>query len=117
MLLSRRNIWSPGLLPPSTPLAGNGVDLWPLGKVVHSNHNVLLSWVTLREGTCYIDGYPLEWGPDVLMRKAQNPGLRATTGCAGVTVPALLINTLSCLDPVMSSSHLAQGLVETQVSS
>jgi hypothetical protein len=105
------------ILPPTTPLVGNGVDLWPLDEVVQSDHKVLVSLLTLREGTCYIDGYPLKWGPDILMHKALATGLQATTGCAGVTVLALPINTVSYLEPVMSSSHLAQGLVETHVSS
>jgi hypothetical protein len=63
---------------------------------------VLVSMVAPWEGPCYIDGYPFERGPViVLMHLALIPGLGAVTGCSGVTLPAPLLNIVSCLEPVV----------------
>jgi hypothetical protein len=44
-------------------LTGNGVGFRPLGKIVHSDQDVLVSLVASWEGPCYIDGYPFEQAP------------------------------------------------------
>jgi hypothetical protein len=70
------------------------------------------------EGSCYIDGYPFEWGPDVvLMHLAPNPGSVLATGCTGVTLPALLLNIVYSLESVVYLLDLIQGLFNTQVTS
>jgi hypothetical protein len=99
-------------------LIANGVGVWPLGKTVHSNQKVSVSLVTPWEGPCYIDAYPFKWGPDVVpMHLATNPCSGAATGCIGVTLPALLLNIVSCLEPVVHLLVLTHGPVETQVTS
>jgi hypothetical protein len=44
-------------------LVGNDVGFGLLGKVVHSDQEVSVSFVALWEGPCYIDGYPFERKP------------------------------------------------------
>jgi hypothetical protein len=39
------------------------VNLWPLGEVVHTNQEILISALTLREGSYNKYGYPLKWFP------------------------------------------------------
>lgn len=70
-------------------LAGDFVGPRPPGEVVPSNHEVSVPLAAPTKGACYVDGYPLEQSPDVvLMHKPQTPGSRAATGCAGVAIPA-----------------------------
>jgi hypothetical protein len=70
--------------------------------------------VALREGPCYIDGYPFEQGLNVvLMHLAPIPGLGVVTGCTGVTLIAQLLNIVSCLESVVPLLDLILGLVDT----
>jgi hypothetical protein len=99
-------------------LVGNGVGFWPLSKIVHRDAEVSVPLVTLREESCYTDGYPFESGPNiVLIHMATSPGSQASGGCTGVTVLAPFLNIVSCLKPVVPLFDLVQGLVNTQVSS
>jgi hypothetical protein len=76
----------------------------------------MVSLVAPWEGTCYIDGYPFERGPDiVLMHLTPIPGPGAATGCTGILLPAPLLNIASCLEPVVPLPDLIQGLDDTQV--
>lgn len=53
----------------------------------------------------------------VLMHVALIPGSGAMTGCTGVALPALHLNIVSCLEPVVPFPDLIQGLVDTEVTS
>jgi hypothetical protein len=56
-------------------LVGNGVGFQTLGKIACSDQEVTVSLVALWEGSCYIDGYPFEWGTHtVLMHLVPIPG-------------------------------------------
>jgi hypothetical protein len=67
VLWSGRRSWLPRLLPLWSLLIRNGVGFQPLHKVVHSYQEVSVSLVTSWEGPCYINGYPFEWGPNVVL--------------------------------------------------
>jgi hypothetical protein len=51
------------------------------------------------------------------MNLAPIPGSAAATGCTGVTLPATLLNIVSCLERFSSLPGLIQGLADTQVTS
>jgi hypothetical protein len=75
-----------------------------------------VSLVALGEGPCYIDGYPFEQSPNiVLVHLIMIPGSRATTGCTGVALSAPFLNIASCLESVVPLANLIQGFVDTQV--
>jgi hypothetical protein len=62
----------------------------------------MVPFVAPAEGASYVDGYSLEQSPDVvLMHKEQIPGSWAATGCAGVAIPVPLLNSASCLKPLI----------------
>jgi hypothetical protein len=70
-------------------LVGNGIGFRQLGKRVHSDHEILVSLVAPWERLCYIDGYPFEQGPNVvLMHLAPTAGSGAVTVCTSVFVGA-----------------------------
>jgi hypothetical protein len=99
-------------------MIGNGVHFQPLGKIIHSNQEILVSLVTPWKGPCYINGYSFEGGPNIiLVHLALIPDLWATTGCTGVALSAPFLNIGSCLEPVEFLSNLIQGFVDTQVTS
>jgi hypothetical protein len=54
--------------------------------------------VTLKEGSCYIDDYPLEQGSDLVLMHT------ALTGCTGVEAPTSLFNFVPCQKPVVPLS-------------
>jgi hypothetical protein len=85
-------------------LIGNGVGFRPLGKIVHNDLEVSVSLVTPWEGPCYVDSYPFERGPEVvLMHFAPIPGSGVATGCIGVSQQTPFLNIVSFLEPVVSS--------------
>jgi hypothetical protein len=74
-----------------------------LGNIIHSDQEVSVSLVALCGGSCYINGYPFEQGPDVvLMHLVLIPGAGAATGCRGVALLAPLLDIISCLEPVVT---------------
>jgi hypothetical protein len=83
-------VTSPGLLP-ALMLLGEG---WhrPLATWWNS---LLWSLVTLRDGSCNSNGYPLKWNPNIVtdMCEVLTLGSWAATGSAGIAVPAPLLNT------------------------
>jgi hypothetical protein len=88
---------------------GNGMEFWPHGKIVRSDQEVSVFLVALWERPCYIDRYPFEWDPDVvLMSLAPIPGSGAPTGCAVVARLAPLLNIISCLELVVPLPCLIQ---------
>jgi hypothetical protein len=92
--------------------------LGPLGKIICSDQELSVSFVISWEGPCYIDGYPFEQGPDiVLMHLVLIPGSGAMTGCTGVALPAPLCNIGFYVEPVVPLLDLIQGLVDTEVTS
>jgi hypothetical protein len=92
------------------------VGFWPISKIVQSDQEVLISLVTLWEGTCYVSGYPSKWDPEViLMHLALIPDLGTMTGCTGVALLAPLLNIIFSLESVVPLLGLIQGLVDTQV--
>jgi hypothetical protein len=61
----------------------------------------------------YINGYPLEWGPDiVLMHLAPIPGSGSVTGYTGVARAAPLLSIISRLKPVVLLLDFILGLVD-----
>jgi hypothetical protein len=97
-------------------LIENGIGFQPFCKIIHSDQEVSVSVVASWEWSCYIDGYPFRWGPDiVLMHLAKIPGSEAVTGCTGVTLPAPLPCIISCLEPVVPLRGLIQFLTDTQM--
>jgi hypothetical protein len=97
-------------------LIENGIGFRPFLKIVHSGQAVSVSLVASWEGSCCIDGYFFEWGPNVvLMHLAPIPGLEAAIGCTGVTLLAPLACIISCLEPVVSLLDLIQFLIDTQM--
>jgi hypothetical protein len=101
-----------------SPLIGNGVGFRPLDKIVHSDQEVSVSLVARWEGLCYINGYPFERSPDVLLlHLAPILGSGAATGCTGVTLRAPLLIVDSFPEPVVPLSDLIQVLADTQVTS
>jgi hypothetical protein len=66
---------------------GNGVGLRPLREIIQSDQEVTVSLVTPWEGSCYIDGYTFERGPNiVLAHVAPILGPGAATCCTDVTL-------------------------------
>jgi hypothetical protein len=49
-----------GILTVQHPGSGDGVGLWPLSEIDHSNHEVLVPLDACKEGPCYVDGCRLE---------------------------------------------------------
>jgi hypothetical protein len=83
VLRGRRRRWPPGFLTP----VGNVVGFLALYEIVHSNYKVILPSVALRERPIYVDGYPLNWNPDVvLIQQALTLGSQAMTGSTGIAV-------------------------------
>jgi hypothetical protein len=97
-------------------LVWDSIGLQPLGELVHGDREVSVPLVTMWEGVCYVNDYPLEWCHNtVLMHEAPAFDWRAATGCEGVTVLVPLLNTLSCLEPVLPLPDFVLGF-DTQES-
>jgi hypothetical protein len=68
------------------------------------------------DGPRYIDGYPVERVPDVVLKHlAPIPAPGSATGGTDVALRALLLNIFSYLEPAVLSPDLIQGFVDTQV--
>jgi hypothetical protein len=67
------------------------------------------------EGPIDVNGYPFEWGIDVVLPQlAPIPGSGASTGRAGVAPSAPILNVTLRLKPVLLLPDLIQGFVDTQ---
>jgi hypothetical protein len=69
---------------------GNGVGFQPLRKIIHSDHEVMVFLFAPWERPCYIDGYPFERGPDIVLMQCPRflvlgPWLAARCHTAGTT--------------------------------
>jgi hypothetical protein len=89
-------------------------DLWPLRKIIYSDQEVSVSLVVPGERPCYIDGYPFEHDPNiVLVHLALIPHPWVVTGCTVGTISQYHFLP----EPVVSLTDLIQGFVDTQVTS
>lgn len=75
------------------PFGWDSVYVWPFGEVVCGNQEVWVPFLTLQEGSCYVNGSHFKHCCDVLMvDQAQASGLGTLADCTGV---ALLAPSLS----------------------
>jgi hypothetical protein len=100
-------------------LDGDGIGLRPLGEIVHRDHEVSVPLVAMREGSAMSMAILSNGAPTLylLIHQASTLGSLAATGFFGVAVLVLLLDVVSCLEPVIPLPDLVHGLADTQVSS
>jgi hypothetical protein len=64
VLRSGSRSWSPELPPPRPLIVEDGVGLRPPGEISHREHEVTVPLFAVWEWPCYVNGCPLERGPD-----------------------------------------------------